>query len=131
MNRAAALKCSQGRMTNCVICNKFKIVGIFKDKEFICADCDDVDWVYCEVCDEQPAWRNKGVYQKVLCSIACQDCFNENEKVQLCETCAKPVLSNSDVYHKVHDCIVCQDCFDENEKAHEPPEPDGDGSGSK
>jgi hypothetical protein len=48
-----------------------------------------------------------------------------------CETCTKPVWSNNDVFQKVHGCFVCQDCFDENEKAHEPPEPDGDGSGDE
>jgi len=91
--------------------------------EVLCGDCGTWD-------EEDEVWR-------------CPDCQEEHEehlrihRILIrgdplpCETCKKPVWSNNDVYQKIHDCIVCQDCFDENEKAHEPPEPDGDGSGDE
>jgi hypothetical protein len=150
-----AMWARDGGFQKCVGCHELKSVGIEEDGAWICEDCDDGG--VCGCCDQRVensgfgSSVNQGCCSdgacghepkiEVLCGDCgtwdeedevwrCPDCQEEHEAAaQPCETCKKPVWSNNDVYQKVHGCIVCQDCFDENEEAHEPPEPDGDGSG--
>lgn len=64
-----------------------------------------------------------------------EDCQEEHEeeeweKREKCP-CGLTLSDDDMALEKVHDVRLCEGCFEENKKDHEPPEPDGDGSGDE
>jgi len=155
-----AMWARDGGFRECVGCHELKSVGVQEDDEWICEDCDGPECGCCdEKTLNQGCGKmvNRGCCSDGDCNqdppieALCGECgtWDEEDEVWRCPDCQEEheaeiewekrekcpcglTLSDDDMeLEKVHDVRLCEGCFEENKKDHEPPEPDGDGSGDE